>query len=46
MSPRTIAYLAIIFSGLLVLALGGWMVKGAKALTGQRQEPTAHPRFA
>ena len=46
MSPRTIAYLAIIFSGLLVLALGGWIVKGAKALAGQRQEATASPRFA
>ena len=46
MSPKTIAYLAIIFSGLLVLALGGWLVKGAKALTGQKQQPSLRPRFA
>jgi hypothetical protein len=46
MSPRTIVYLAIIFTGLLVLALGGWLVKGAKALTGQNQQATPSPRLA
>jgi len=46
MSPKAIVYLAIIFSGLLVLALGGWLVKGAKALTGQKQQPSLRPRFA
>jgi hypothetical protein len=44
MSPKTIAYIAVFVSGLLVLALGGWIVKGAKALTGQR--PSVQPRFA
>jgi len=46
MSPKTIVYLAIIFSGLLALALGGWLVKGAKALTGQKQQSDLRPRFA
>jgi hypothetical protein len=46
MSPKTTAYLGIIFSGLLVLALGGWLVKGAKALAGQKHQPTVRPRFA
>jgi len=46
MSPKTIAYLAIIFSGLLVLALGGWLAKGAKALTGRKEESDLRPRFA
>ncbi len=46
MGPKTIAYLAVLFAGLLVLALGGWAVKGAKALTGQRQKASVRPRFA
>jgi hypothetical protein len=44
MSAKTIAYLAVFISGLLVLAVGGWIVKGAKALTGRR--PSVRPRFA
>ena len=44
MSPKTIVYLAIIFTGLLVLALGGWLVKGTKAL-GQKPKPSLRPRF-
>jgi hypothetical protein len=32
MSTKSITYLAVIFTGLLVLALGGWAVKGARAL--------------
>ena len=46
MSTKTIAYLGILFSALLVLALGGWIVKGAKALTGQTRKPELQPRFA
>ena len=46
MSPKTIAYLALIFSGLIVLALGGWLVQGAKALTGRKQQPSVRPRYA
>ena len=46
MSPKTIAYLAIIFCGLLVLAVGGWLVKGAKALTGRSGQPSLRPRVA
>ena len=46
MSPKTIVYLAIIITGLLVLALGGWLVKGTKALTAQKPKPSLHPRFA
>jgi hypothetical protein len=45
MSPKTILYLAVLLAALLVLALGGWLVKGAKALTGQKQKPTHRPRF-
>ena len=45
MRPKTIVYLAIIFTGLLVLALGGWLVKGTKALTGQKPKPSLRPRF-
>jgi len=32
MSTKTIAYLGILFSAMLVLALGGWAVKGARSL--------------
>jgi hypothetical protein len=46
MRPKTIAYLSILFTALVVLALGGWLVKGAKALTGQKQQPSLRPRFA
>jgi hypothetical protein len=46
MSAKTIAYLGILFTAMLVLALGGWLVKGAKALTGQKREPSIRPRFA
>jgi len=46
MSPKTIVYLAVILIGLLVLALGGWLVKGAKALAGQKPKPSLRPRFA
>ena len=46
MSAKTIVYLAIISTGLLVLALGGWLVKGTKTLTGKKQQPSLGPRFA
>jgi hypothetical protein len=46
MSSKTIAYLAFLFTALLVLALGGWIVKGAKALTGHKQQPSLRPRYA
>jgi len=46
MSTKSIAYLGILFSALLVLALGGWVVKGAKALTGQTRRPDLRPRLA
>ena len=46
MSPRTTAYLGILFTVLLVLALGGWLVKGAKALTGGTRQPSLRPRYA
>ena len=46
MRPKTIVYLAIIFTGLLVLALGGWLVKGTKALAGRKPKHSLRPRFA
>ena len=39
---KKLLYLGILFSGLLVLALGGWIVKGTRRLVAPR--PT--PRFA
>lgn len=38
-------YLGILFTALLVLALGGWLVQGVKALTGRSQGPTLRPRY-
>ena len=46
MNPKTILYFSLFFSVVLALALGGWLVKGAKALKGQRQETSVRPRFA
>ena len=46
MSPKSIAYLGVIFAALLTLALGGWIVKGAKSLAGQKRQPSLRPRFA
>jgi hypothetical protein len=46
MGLRTIAYLAILFSALLVLALGGWIVKGAKVITGRTGESSLRPQCA
>jgi hypothetical protein len=46
MSPKTVTYVGLLFIALLVLALGGWLVKGAKALTGQTQESSLRPRLA
>jgi hypothetical protein len=46
MNPKTVVLLALLFAALLVLALGGWVVKGAKALTGRKQQPAIRPRFA
>jgi hypothetical protein len=46
MSTKTIAYLGILFSALLVLALGGWIVKGAKVVIGQTRQPELRPRLA
>jgi hypothetical protein len=46
MSPKTIVFLTVIFTGLLVLALGGWLVKGTKALTDPKPKPSLRPRFA
>lgn len=41
-----VAYIGLIFAALLALALGGWIVKGAKTLAGQKREPSLRPRFA
>jgi hypothetical protein len=46
MSTKTILYLGLLFAALLTLALGGWTVKGAKALTGRTKQPDLRPRFA
>jgi hypothetical protein len=46
MSPKTLVYIGILFTVLLVLALGGWLVKGAKALTGQTRPTNLRPRYA
>ena len=46
MSTKTVAYLGILFSALIVLALGGWIVKGAKAFTGRTRQSELRPRFA
>jgi hypothetical protein len=46
MSPKTIVFLGILFAALLVLALGGWLVKGAKGLTGQTRQPSLRPHYA
>jgi len=35
-------YIGVIFSALVVLALGGWIVKGAK----KAASPAPRPRFA
>jgi len=41
-----ILYFSLFFGAVLVLALGGWLVKGAKALAGRRQEASIRPRYA
>jgi hypothetical protein len=46
MNPKAVVYLGLIFAALLTLALGGWIVKGAKTLAGQKREPSLRPRFA
>jgi hypothetical protein len=46
MSIKTIVYLCILFTAALVLALGGWLVKGAKVLTGQKRQPSIRTRLA
>ena len=46
MSLKTIVYLGTFITALLVLALGGWIVKGAKALAGQTRQPNLRPRYA
>jgi len=33
-------------SGVLVLAVGGWLVTGVKALVGQTKAPERRPRYA
>ena len=46
MSPKTIAYLGILFVAIVVLALGGWVVNGAKALMGQKRRSSLRTSFA
>ena len=46
MNPKSVSYLGLILAALLVLALGGWIVKGAKTLAGQKRQPDLRPRFA
>jgi hypothetical protein len=46
MSPKTILYLSILFTALVALAVGGWLVKGARAMTGQTRRPGLRPRVA
>ena len=46
MGPKSIIYLAALFGALLVLAIGGWLVKGAKTLAGRTRQPSVNPRYA
>ena len=46
MSTKTIFYLGFLCAALLTLALGGWAVKGVKALTGRTRQPDLRLRFA
>ena len=46
MTYKTIIYLSILGLGLLVLAVGGWVVKGVKAFAGQMRQPSVRPRYA
>ncbi len=46
MNPKTIVYLAVLFAAMLLLVLGGWLVKGAKALAGRSRQPELRARYA
>lgn len=46
MTPRKVFYMSIIALALLVLALGGWLAKGLKAVYGPRRTPALRPRYA
>ena len=46
MQYKTIVYLGFVVTALLVLAVGGWIVKGMKTLAGQRRQPSLRPRLA
>jgi len=46
MSPKSVLYISILLIGVLVLAVGGWLVTGVKALVGQTKAPERRPRYA
>jgi hypothetical protein len=46
MSPRTVFYLSLLVLAALLLAVGGWLAKGVKAIAGQTREAPLRPRYA
>jgi len=46
MTHKTILYLSILGLVVLVLAVGGWLVKGAKAFAAQTRPRAVRPRYA
>jgi hypothetical protein len=45
-SRKTIFYISLLVLALLVLAAGGWLAKGVKAIAGKTRQPPVRPRFA
>jgi hypothetical protein len=45
MNAKTILYLSLLCLAILLLAVGGWIAKGVKALVDQTREAPLRPRL-